>query len=135
MDAVYNQFLKQKEKTDIQEQLRMEEENRILAGHVEQVEDSETDNELPGTIRQQRVRSLGHARVAVIDGNIRVLPKEAVIKTGGKRKATLPSLRMPAVKKRLVIDSPASTSTSHVNKIDEDDDERDSDKWTYSQID
>jgi hypothetical protein len=34
MDAVYNQFLKQKEKTDIQEQLRLEEENRILAGHI-----------------------------------------------------------------------------------------------------
>jgi hypothetical protein len=34
MDAVYNQFLKQKEQTDIQEQLRVEEENRILAGHV-----------------------------------------------------------------------------------------------------
>jgi hypothetical protein len=34
MDAVYNQFLKQKEQTDIQEQLRVEEENRILDGHV-----------------------------------------------------------------------------------------------------
>ncbi|EFX80273.1 hypothetical protein DAPPUDRAFT_318813 [Daphnia pulex] len=155
-DAVYNQFLKQKEQSNIQEQLRAEEENRILDGHVEQEEDSETDNEGPGTSRQQRVRSVGHSRVAVIDGNIRVLPKEAVIKTGGKRKATLPSLRMPAVKKRLVIDSPASTSTSHVNKLgdvndgkdravvdideygvddDEDDDERDSDKWTDYQTD
>nr|CAH0105415.1 unnamed protein product [Daphnia galeata] len=149
-DAVYNQFLKQKEQTNIQEQLRVEEENRILDGHV----DYETDNEGPGTSRQQRVRSLGHSRVAVIDGNIRVLPKEAVIKTGGKRKATLPSLRMPAVKKRRVIDSPASTSTSHVTKIgdvndakdvvdideygvgeDEDDDERDSDKLTDYQTD
>jgi hypothetical protein len=33
-DAVYNQFLKQKEQTNIQEQLRVEEENRILDGHV-----------------------------------------------------------------------------------------------------
>ncbi len=33
-DAVYNQFLKQKEQSNIQEQLRAEEENRIQDGHA-----------------------------------------------------------------------------------------------------